>query len=187
MQLAAVLTVEPPASEDEAHLVRAAQGGDSEAFNALVRAHSARVYRFLHRMTRQREDAEDLTQQTFLKAYRHLGSLDLRRPLVNWLLTIARRTALNHFRAGGRCDPLLFDAPDTGPAPNATAEARDTAANLWDRARETLSAREYEALWLRFGEDLSTGETARVMNLTVPHIKVLVFRAKRALTKGMKA
>src|SRR5438045_3307111 len=78
---------------DEAGLVRAVVDGDAGAFEPLVRAYHGRVFNFLQRMTRHRQDAEDLTQQTFVKAYRHLGQFDCRRPLINWLLTIARNTA----------------------------------------------------------------------------------------------
>jgi RNA polymerase sigma-70 factor (ECF subfamily) len=185
-------TLNLPASEpeergaDEAGLVRLALDGDSGAFDELVRLHSPRVFRFLHQFTRQRQDAEDLTQQTFVKAYRHLGSFELRRPMINWLLTIARRTALNHFRSAQRWELLPEQTPAEGPSPASAAEVRERTENLWDRAREILSPRAFEVLWLRFGEDLSTQETARVSGLTQTHVKILIYRAKRALAKGAK-
>ncbi len=83
---------------DEGALIRAAAGGDTGAFGELVHTHHRRVFNFLRHMTRHHQDAEDLTQQTFIKAFHHLASFDLRRPLLNWLFTIARNTALNHFR-----------------------------------------------------------------------------------------
>src|SRR5687767_13583717 len=106
---------------DEAALVRAAAAGDGRAFEQLVHAHHRRVFNFLNRMTRNQHDAEDLTQQTFIKAYHHLGSFDCARPLVNWLLTIARRNALNHFRDTKKWEAPPADFVSAEPSPDRLA------------------------------------------------------------------
>ncbi len=185
-------TAEPlPEAEDalsaDAEIVRAAIAGDARAFEQIVRNHQGRVFHFLLQMTRQREDAEDLTQQTFIKAHRHLDRVDVGRPITNWLLTIARRTALNHFRSAKKWESLPPDFAATGPSPADRAEGRDHADQLWDRARRTLSQREFEALWLRFAEEKSVEETADIMGLTRIHVKVLVHRARQHLLKGETA
>lgn len=167
----------------EAELVRASVAGDSRAFDALVQLHGRRVFNYIHQMTRQAQDAEDLAQQTFIKAHTHLHRVDTSRPLIGWLLTIARRTALNHFRAARRWEPVAEDLPATEPTPAQQAEDRDRVTDLWGHARRTLSPREYEVLWLRFAENLSIAETARVVGLTQTHVKILVFRARRTLMK----
>jgi len=169
---------------DEAKLVQATLAGDRQSFTAIVQTHSRRVYNFIFQLTRHSQDAEDLTQQTFIKAYHHLARFDLERPLINWLLTIARNAALNHFRSARKWTEIPLDAAGSEPSPASTAESRDRAANLWDRARAVLSPREFEVLWLRFAEDLSTEETAQVAGLTQTHVKVLVYRARQALLKG---
>jgi len=74
--------------------------------------------------------------------------------------------------------------PGTEPSPAHTAEHRDRVDNLWERARAVLPARQFEILWLRFAEDLSTEETARIVGLTQVHVKVLVHRARQILLKG---
>lgn len=168
----------------EAGLIRATLEGNSRAFDEIVHSHHRRVFQFIWQMTRQRHDAEDLTQQTFIKAYHHLARFDPQRPLINWLLTIARNTALNHFRAAKSWTEIPYDAAGSEPSPAHAAESRDGAENLWNRARALLSPREYEIMWLRFGEELSVEETARIVGLTQTHVKVLVFRARRALQKG---
>lgn len=168
----------------EADVVRAAAAGDARAFEQLVRAHGRRVFGYLAQMTRNRHDADDLAQQTFIKAHRHLGSFDCQRPFINWLLTIARRTALNHFRDTKTWSEPSAELPSSSPSPARALEQAEQAENLWTRARRTLSAREYEVLWLRFGEELSTAETARVTGLTRIHVKVLVHRARQRLLKG---
>jgi RNA polymerase sigma-70 factor (ECF subfamily) len=65
-------------------------------------------------------------------------------------------------------------------------EEKEQSDRLWTRAKELLSPREYEVLWLRFAEELSTRETAQVVGLTETHVKVLVFRARQVLLKGVK-
>ena len=90
----------PPVGRmEDAEFVRAAAAGDARAFENLVQLHHRRVFNFVYQMTRQRQDAEDITQQTFVKAYQHIHRVDVARPIINWLLTIALRSALNHFRS----------------------------------------------------------------------------------------
>jgi RNA polymerase sigma-70 factor (ECF subfamily) len=173
-----------PPSEEEAALVRDTQAGDVRSFEAIVHLHSRRVFHFIFQMTRQRQDAEDLTQQTFIKAYRNIHRFEPGRPLINWLLTIARRTALNHFRSWKAWEQVPDNTASSGPSPAQQVTEQERAHDLWERARRVLARREFEVLWLRFSEELSTEETARVMGLTKTHIKVLVFRARRQLSKG---
>lgn len=167
----------------EAELVHAAVAGEGMAFDALVQLHGSRVFHYIHQMTRQAQDAEDLTQQTFIKAFAHLHRVDTTRPLIGWLLTIARRTALNHFRSARQWEPVAEELPASGPSPAQQAEDHDRVADLWTHARRALSPREYEVLWLRFAENLSVAETARVVGLTQTHVKILVFRSRRTLMK----
>lgn len=175
------------ACPEEAALVRAAVGGEPQAFDQLIALHGRRVFNFLHQFTRNRHDAEDLAQQTFIKAYQNLQRFDCARPMINWLLTIARRTALNHFRASKRWEEMPENLASGGHSPADHAERHDQKDNLWARARQLLSQREFEVLWLRFAEDMSTEETSRVTGLTVAHVKVIVFRAKQTLQKGQPA
>lgn len=176
----------PPAATeiaDEADLVRASLA-EPRTFEHIVRRHSRRVFNFIYQLTRQRQDAEDLTQQTFIKAYRNLHRFDCARPLINWLLTIARRTALNHFRDARRWEAVPDNLAGTEPSPATTVEHREQGENLWARARRILSQREFEVMWLRFGEELSTEETARITGLTSTHVKVIVHRARQQLLNG---
>lgn len=168
----------------ESALVLAATRGDRAAFEQLVHLHHPRVFNFVHQMTRQRQDAEDITQHTFVKAFQHLDRVDPSRPIINWLLTIARRTALNHFRSARKWEYVPTDLASPDPSPARQLEHQEHRDNVWARARRLLSQREYEVLWLRFAEELSTAETARVVGLTQIHVKVLVHRARQRLLKG---
>ncbi len=168
----------------EAALVREAAAGSGRAFEELVKAHGRRVFNFIHQMTRHRQDAEDLTQRTFIKAYHNLGRFDADRPFINWLLTIARRTALNHFRDTRRWEEIPENSESPEPSPARQAETRERSYNIWARARAVLAQREFEVLWLRFGEELSTEETAQATGLSVANVKVIVFRARQRLLNG---
>jgi RNA polymerase sigma-70 factor, ECF subfamily len=171
----------------EAELVHETLAGDGRAFSDLVRLHSRRVFNFLHQMTRQPQDAEDLAQQTFIKAYRNLHRFDTSRPLASWLLTIARRTALNHFRSAKKWEEMPEDTASTEPTPDTQAEANDRVDDIWETARRRLSEREFRVMWLRYGENLSVAETARVAGLTQTHVKILVFRARqRLVARGLQ-
>jgi RNA polymerase sigma-70 factor (ECF subfamily) len=171
-------------SSDEAETIRAAIGGDARAFERVVQAHHRRVFNFLRQMVRHQEDAEDLTQQTFIKAFQNLHRFDCARPIIHWLLTIARHNALNHFRSARKWEFVPVELASAEPSPARCAEDQDQADNLWARARRVLSSREFEALWLRCAEDLSVEETARIMGLTQIHLKVIVHRARQRLLKG---
>ena len=169
---------------DERALIESTLSGDTSAYGELVRRHHGRVFNYVYQMTRHRQDAEDLTQQTFIKAFHHLGTVDSRRPLINWLITIARNNTLNHFRDVKRWTEIPEDTASSGPSPARVAEIAERTQNLWDRARAILSAREFEVLWLRYGEELSTRETAQVVGLTETHVKVVLYRARQALQEG---
>jgi RNA polymerase sigma-70 factor (ECF subfamily) len=169
---------------NDADTVRQVLGGDSDAFSRIVGVYHARVFGFLQQMTRHRQDAEDLTQQTFLKAFQNLARLDVSRPLIHWLLKIARNNALNHFRSAKPFEPVPEHLPAVALSPDQSAETQDAQADLWEKARAVLPSRQFEILWLRYGEDFSVKETAQIVGLTQTHVKILVFRARNTLLKA---
>jgi RNA polymerase sigma-70 factor (ECF subfamily) len=119
-----------------------------------------------------------------VKAFQHIRRVDPTRPIINWLLTIARHTALNHFRSAKKWEYMPAEIASSEPSPARQLEQQERTENLWERARRVLSRREFEVLWLRVGEELSTAETARIVGLTQIHVKVLVHRARQHLLKG---
>jgi RNA polymerase sigma-70 factor (ECF subfamily) len=135
-------------------------------------------------MTRQQQDAEDITQQTFIKAFKSLHRFDPQRPIANWLFTIARRTALNHFRSARQWVEMPEQVASGEPSPAGEVERKDEIENLWEHARRHLSRREFEVLWLRFAENLSTAETAKATGMTQTYVKVLTHRARNHLMQS---
>lgn len=174
-------TAPEPTDEDVAHRARE---GSQEAFETLVHRHEKRIFNFLLRRTESREDAEDLSQQTFVKAYVGLRRYDSSLPFAPWLYTIARRVAATHARA---CRRQRRPAEGFGePAVDLVTPARilsegEQAADLWAWARRRLSDDQFTALWLQIREDFSVAAIAAVMGRTRVSVKVLLHRGRRRL------
>ena len=107
--------VAPPSAEGEEFL-RRLRARQHDAFAELVETQRNRVYSYLLHLCRSSHDAEDLTQTTFLKAWKAVGRLQPGSSPGAWLMTIARNSALNHFRQR-RLEPLPEDCPIADPAP----------------------------------------------------------------------
>lgn len=167
-------------------LVLACQAGSSEAFDALVERHSGAVFGYLLRFTGNAHDAQDLAQDTFLKAHRGLPRFQTARAFVPWLFTIARRTALNHFRGRHPTEELHpgMAATEGAGAPDVSADRADLVGSLWELAKR-LKPRQYEALWLHYGEGLEIDQVARVMRKTRLNIRVLLHRARQELRRRL--
>ena len=167
----------------DARLIADCLQGNMQAFDEIVRTHTPRVFNYVLHMTRHRQDAEDIAQQTFIKAYTHLASFDPQRSFIAWLLTIARRTALNHFRSTKHFESVSEETVDAELTPAHKLEKRDQLDTLWDQARRVLPEREFEVLWLRYAEDMSLEDTARIAGLNQTHTKIIAFRARQRLIK----
>lgn len=173
----------PPLSE-EAEWIRAAQDGDRSAFARLVECYWDRLYRWLYHLTRDRHAAEDLTQETFLRA---LAALKSFRPGSNfraWVFRIGHNNFVNQKRSERRTKHQLSDdapAPDLGTA-EADAENRE-ALEVVGRAVADLPADFRAALLLRVEEGLSFREVAKVLNTTEETARWRVFKARQKLMK----
>ncbi len=171
-------TVNPERTPEE--LARLAQAGSSQEFDALARLFTPRLVRYLRRLTRRREDAEDIAQETLLRAVRNIDRYDPNRPFGAWLFTIATRLASNHAR---RKPTVTLDAEPASneSTPHETLETKQEAQNIWARAQRILPARQHMALWLRYAEELDTHDIAEVLGLTRLHTRVLLHRARQAI------
>lgn len=168
-------------------LARRSQAEDWASFDELVRRYEARIYRFAFNCCGHEADARELTQETFVSAYQHLQKYDPALSFATWLFTIARRKCIDRSRRPRR-DVLneIPDLPDTND-PCVLLGQRETAEDLWRTARRVLSDAQFQTLWLHYVEDLNVREVARVMRRLQPHVKVLLFRARRALARELGA
>jgi RNA polymerase sigma-70 factor (ECF subfamily) len=126
--------------------------------------------------------AEDLLQETFIRAYVNLFRYRSRWRFTTWLFTIARRVSLNyHRRPRPENSAVIESAACRGVGPAEAAAAADSRQYLWDRAAEVLSEDELTAMWLHYVESMSTREIATVLERSSVAIKTMIFRARKKL------
>jgi RNA polymerase sigma-70 factor (ECF subfamily) len=182
---------------DEA-LAVAALAGSEDAFRELVERFEGPVFGLLVRIVRRSELAEELAQETFVKAWRALERFDPARKFSSWLFKIAHNTALDALRRRGE-EPLSLDAPvePGGAAPELPADpaaesplgralARDAGRAL-ERAIGELRPAYREVLLLRFAQELSYEEIAEVTGAPLGTVKVHIFRARQELARRLRA
>lgn len=186
-----------PLDFDEASLVAKAQAGDGEAFSTLVRKYQNKIYRLAKHITQNDEDAEDVLQDAFLKAYEHLAGFQGNSKFYTWLVRITVNEALMKLRKrrGDRTVPL--DEPvDTGE------EMVNREIAVWeDNPEQRYSQTEMQQILndavedlkpdfrtvfvLRDIEELSTEETAEVLGISVPAVKSRLLRARLSLREKL--
>jgi len=182
---------------DEAALVAQAQKGGVEAFTELVNRYESNIFRLARHITQSPEDAEDVLQETFLKAYEHLVDFQGNSKFYTWLVRIAVNQSLMKLRKRKNDASVSLDEPyDTGEE-NLTREIA-----VWDPNPELLYSREemrailekaveslpptFRAVFaLRDIEELSTEETAAMLDLSIPAVKSRLLRARLRLREKL--
>jgi RNA polymerase sigma-70 factor (ECF subfamily) len=178
----------PHEHPEDAALVRKAQQGDMDAFESLVRKYQQRVYALCRRLTGAHQSADDLAQETFIKAYYALERFDTQWPLYPWLRRIALNTGLNYLKARKRERPLLEGAlgarrmPFTAPAddPEEQLERAEFEARF-ERAVASLPADQRSVFVLRFHESMSYEEISRTLDLPIGTVMSRLNRARQKL------
>lgn len=166
---------------DEAVLVLNAQAGDREAFASLVERYWERLYRWLCHLTRDGHTAEDLTQETFLKAFAALESFRAGSNFRAWLFRIAHNNFVNQRRAARHNrQPLSLDWPEDGAGPEEETLSRE-ALQLLAEAVSKLPVDFRGALMLRAEADLSFKEIADILGITEQTARWRVFKARQKL------
>ncbi len=157
-------------------LVRRILNGDEAAGERFVTEHYAAIYRFLFNLTGNREDAEDLTQQTFLRAWQALPNFRGDASLSTWLHRIAYHEYTHWLRS--RRNEVPLDEAMGMPDPHA---ARELAGALFRRALAQLPSEQREVILLCYVQGLSTREAAKVLNIPVGTVKSRLFLARQRL------
>ena len=177
--------VDPPQLSSE-KLAAQCQAGSREAFELLVEHYEKRVFNFLFQLAGNPHDAEDLTQETFLKAHQNIHRFNPALGFSTWLFTIAKRTAFNHFRGAKHFEELPPEGEVDFDDPSILLEQKDEKTSLWKMAQR-LKRDQYEVLWLRYGEGFSIAETAAILNTNQIRIRVLLHRARKNLGQRLRA
>ena len=179
-------------------LVAAAKNGNRKAFEVLVKRHQQRIFVVARRMTRTREDAEDVVQQSLQKAFTHLRQFEGRSAFSTWLTRIAITEALMFMRRRRGMREVLIDdlnrnretatvleVPDSSPDPEAIY-AQGEYAELLSLAMNELPPGIRRAIQLRELDERSSEETARIMGISVGALKGRMFHGRRKLRERLE-
>jgi len=177
---------EQNASNDERTLIARAVAGSFTAFEGLVSLYEKRIYGFVFQSCRNSADAQEVTQDTFVRAFQALEQFDLAYPFGPWLFAIARRKCIDFHRAQGpACEHRIPERTDPDD-PAMLLSQREERESLWCFAQRKLGRLEFEVLWLKYVEEMEVGAIARVIGKTKTHVKVLLFRARKALGREIE-
>lgn len=181
------MTATASTETDDAALVEAAQHGDAAAFDTLVTRHRRAVYQVCFRFVHHHEDAADLTQDTFVRAWKSLPAFRGQARFGTWIYRIAVNVSLNKVSAKGpRAEVVDLDllADDREPAPGQALSDRERDAAV-RRAVQSLPPRQRTALILRTYHELSHQEVAAIVGTSVGAVKANVFHALANLRKRL--
>jgi RNA polymerase sigma-70 factor (ECF subfamily) len=190
LQTAVVRAQYPVSIDSDQELLESVKSGDTEAFGVLVEKYQDRIFRVAHSITHNREDAEDVSQNVFFKAFEALKNFEGRSTFSTWLTRIAVNESLMHIRRR-RAVMVSLDQPskdddkpiqlrDPSPSPEQLCNHGEMR-QLLEFALRRLQPALRIVFVLRDIEGLSVEETADVLNLTVQAIKTRLYRARRAL------
>jgi len=167
-------------------LIIQAADGDMAAFEAIYKASSGFVYNIALKVTNNRDDADEVTQDVFVKIFNSLKSFGFRSSFKTWIYRIAANTAINHAKSAFRhrrskveYDPVIHDvqAPDTTKLEPDTEEARDKVARLLD----ALDPDQRAVLVLRELEELDYRAIADTLNININTVRSRLKRAREKL------
>ncbi len=163
-------------------LARRARAGSAACYEEIVRRYQVPLLRFLTRRFPSRRDAEDILQDTFVKAWQSLHQFDPQYPLRTWMYTIAYRLAVSRGRREtAPVEALSEHAPARGPRPELALEEEEGRGTLWGQARQVLSEEQFMALWLFYVDEVPAGDVAKILNRSWVSVKTLLHRARKKL------
>jgi RNA polymerase sigma-70 factor (ECF subfamily) len=175
----------PTAAEvaDE-ELVASALAGSSDAFDTLVSRHHAGIFYIAFQYMRNHEEANDLVQVVFMRAYQHLRSLRPDRPFARWIATIARNAALDALRRRRRSETIEPLQPTLLPGPEDAVIRQDDAYRV-RAAVDALPERFRAAITLHYFSGLNYRESAETLGVPLGTIKTFISRGKRRMYEAL--
>ena len=168
-------------------LIQRARRGDAEAFGELVTRHQTSVFNVCYRMLHERAEAEDMTQETFLRVHDRLDMFDSERHFGPWIRRVAVNVCLNHLEAPRPVAELDDERDaDKSQSPESQTEARERSEQI-RRALVALPAHYRAAIELRHYQELSYDEIAAELNIPLSDVKSHLFRARKLLAEKLHA
>jgi RNA polymerase sigma-70 factor (ECF subfamily) len=167
-------------------LVQGCLGGDTNAFETLVLRYQGPIFNAVLRMVRDRDEASDLTQNAFVKAYQQLSSFDARFKFFSWLYRIAINETLNYIKKRGREEPLEGEWASRDRDPERALVDSDVSRHVQD-ALMRLSADYRAVLVLRHFHECSYEDVAVILGVPEKTVKSRLFSARRQLKELLEA
>jgi RNA polymerase sigma-70 factor (ECF subfamily) len=180
------LEAKPASPRTPEQLAARAAQGSLDDFGELVKRFEVRLFNFLLRRTGSRSDAEDLTQEAFIRAWERIHRYEPKWRFSTWLFTIGARLAVSHHR---RRRPLLRwieEEDNESPSPLEVSDDITSGAKLWRLAGRVLTPEQHTGLWLRYAEDMSIDEIAVVLKKSQVGVRVMLFRARQVLAEQVQ-
>jgi RNA polymerase sigma-70 factor (ECF subfamily) len=174
---------------DIAQLVQLTLGGDTAAFEAIVVRYERRVMTLAARLLGRRDDAPDVAQEVFLRAFKYLHRLDVRKPVAPWLMRITVNVCRDSARRRRRHDTTFvsvepIDPIDGAPDPHAGL-ARKQEQRMLQQAIESLPEKERLAIVLRDVEGLTTAEVAEILESSETTVRSQISRGRLRLKTAL--
>jgi len=193
------MSTNPPSKQameagDVAAVLARASGGDGEAFSLLVNSHARMAFRLAYRLTGDERDAEDVVQESFIRAYRQINRFEARSNFATWLHRIVVNCAMDslrarHTRRAERMGEPVEDIPDAPvsaePSPERLAMSTEIRRRV-DASMETLTPRERIAFALRHYEGRSIDEIGRTLGVQQSAAKHAIFRAVKKIRASLE-
>jgi RNA polymerase sigma-70 factor (ECF subfamily) len=181
--------------DDDSRLARKAQRGDRKAFEVIVSRFQRPIFSFIYNFFHDPALCEDLTQETFLRAYRFIKSFRTSEKLSTWLFSIARNLCIDELRRQQKGATVPLDAVDPeslvsdGPARDnpISASIQIQEGEILRRAVARLPEKYRACIVLFYFNELSYEEISRVMELSLSNTKILLFRGKKMLSELYRA
>jgi RNA polymerase sigma-70 factor (ECF subfamily) len=174
----------------EKRLITRARKGEEEASRELIEAHKDRLFAFVWRIIRRQDEAEEICQETFLRAFSSLDSFSSKYRFSTWLFTIGYRLCLNHIRRKksltGEMDftAMQSDEPDASARVAESEEARLLKSKIWE-AVDRLSSPQKAAVMLFYREGMSCEEIAQSLDMPMATVKSHLHRARGRLRDSL--
>jgi len=188
-----------PNEPDERSLITRTLAGNDDAFAVLVQLHQTTVYNIAYRMVAQRDIAQSLAQETFLRAFKALDTFDLNRPFGPWLYRIATNLSINWVKRAqlptvsietsrkfDEAEPEPLDIPDSSAEPAAQFARTEMQTEL-RQAIVSLPADYRSVIELRHFQELNYEEIANALNIPMGTVKTRLFRARRMLRDQLES
>ena len=171
----------------EAQWLSLAQKGDPQAFSELVETYQKPVYNLCYRMLGTAEDAEDASQETFLRAYKSMRRYDNSRPFSTWLLSIAAHYCIDQIRRRRLSivsieELPVPDVPDVSPGLETTVGRNEERRRI-RKLLDTLAPTDRAAVIMYYWYDFSYDEICQALSLSVSAVKSRLHRARRAMAE----